>query len=277
MRRYVPQFTGQQDAQEFLSFLLDALSEDLNRIKTRKYVEKPEFESGLIGNDDAIDSFFERCKKWEGERRDSIIDDLFKGWLKLTYECEACQNMEVGFENFICLGVEPVRGADRRAELEKVFEKNFEERMLLEGDNEWFCKRCDGMRRAFLRQEIWEVPKYLIVHLKRFTRPGQQPFSPTGYPREGLSLDKWLKERGAMSWVGDLGAVVHHRYTTPNSGVYKAFVKGGDGSWREFNGKSGAHFLKPTANCDRFFCPCGGGGQRRGRWSVCAVLHAAGW
>ena len=39
--RFAPQFSGyqQQDSQELLTFLLDGLHEDLNRIKKKPYIE----------------------------------------------------------------------------------------------------------------------------------------------------------------------------------------------------------------------------------------------
>ena len=45
---FAPRFSGvsQQDSAEFLAYLLDALHEDLNRIKNPPYVEIPNVESG---------------------------------------------------------------------------------------------------------------------------------------------------------------------------------------------------------------------------------------
>jgi ubiquitin C-terminal hydrolase len=42
--KFAPQFSGfeQQDSQELLTFLLDGLHEDLNRIKEKPYVKLPE-------------------------------------------------------------------------------------------------------------------------------------------------------------------------------------------------------------------------------------------
>ena len=42
--RFAPQFRGygQQDSQELLTFLLDGLHEDLNRIKHKPYIEMPD-------------------------------------------------------------------------------------------------------------------------------------------------------------------------------------------------------------------------------------------
>ncbi|TFY56337.1 hypothetical protein EVG20_g8964 [Dentipellis fragilis] len=44
LQRFAPQFSGyhQQDSQELVAFLLDGLHEDLNRVKERPYVEKPD-------------------------------------------------------------------------------------------------------------------------------------------------------------------------------------------------------------------------------------------
>ena len=47
MARFAPQFSGfqQHDSQEFLSFLLDGLHEDLNLVKEKPIVKDPEDES----------------------------------------------------------------------------------------------------------------------------------------------------------------------------------------------------------------------------------------
>jgi len=45
--RFAPQFSGyqQQDSQELLTFLLDGLHEDLNRIKQKPYIELKDSEN----------------------------------------------------------------------------------------------------------------------------------------------------------------------------------------------------------------------------------------
>jgi ubiquitin C-terminal hydrolase len=47
--RFAPQFSGyqQQDSQELLTFLLDGLHEDLNRIKQKPYIELKDSENRL--------------------------------------------------------------------------------------------------------------------------------------------------------------------------------------------------------------------------------------
>ena len=78
------QFDGyrQQDAQEFLSVLLEQLHEDLNRITEKPYIELLEKQSN---ENDLIAS-----KRWwdlHKKREDSIIIDLFNGQFKSETIC----------------------------------------------------------------------------------------------------------------------------------------------------------------------------------------------
>eukprot|EP00800_Vazella_pourtalesii_P019812 TRINITY_DN687_c0_g1_i4.p1 TRINITY_DN687_c0_g1~~TRINITY_DN687_c0_g1_i4.p1 ORF type:complete len:1290 (+),score=322.70 TRINITY_DN687_c0_g1_i4:294-4163(+) len=38
----------------------------------------------------------------------------------------------------------------------------------LGGDERWFCKKCDGLQSATKKLEIFRLPPFLIIHLKRF-------------------------------------------------------------------------------------------------------------
>ena len=94
------QFEGyrQQDAQEFLSVLLDQLHEDLNRITDKPYIElleKQENENDLIAS-----------KRWwdlHKKREDSIIIDLFNGQLKSETICQVCGKSSITYDPFMSL------------------------------------------------------------------------------------------------------------------------------------------------------------------------------
>ncbi|OLY83986.1 putative ubiquitin carboxyl-terminal hydrolase 12 [Smittium mucronatum] len=92
--RFAPQFAGyqQQDAPEFLSFFLDGLHEDLNRIYDKPYIEIPDSD----GRSDSVvaDEQWEIYKK----RNDSIIVDLFQGQLKSAVTCPVCDYKSVTFD-----------------------------------------------------------------------------------------------------------------------------------------------------------------------------------
>ncbi|XP_046458056.1 ubiquitin carboxyl-terminal hydrolase 15-like isoform X1 [Daphnia pulex] len=92
--RFAPQFSGyqQHDSQELLTFLLDGLHEDLNRILKKPYIE-------LKDADGRSDEEVAR-EGWENyrKRNDSVIVDLFHGLLKSTLVCPECNKVSVTFD-----------------------------------------------------------------------------------------------------------------------------------------------------------------------------------
>mmetsp|Transcript_6615 Transcript_6615/g.13554 ORF Transcript_6615/g.13554 Transcript_6615/m.13554 type:complete len:1188 (+) Transcript_6615:229-3792(+) len=94
---FAPRFSGvsQQDSAEFLAYLLDALHEDLNRIRNPPYVEMPGVEKGkklsICG-----------AEAWDAMslRNSSFIFDNFYGLYKSTCVCPQCEEVSVTFETF---------------------------------------------------------------------------------------------------------------------------------------------------------------------------------
>lgn len=100
--RYSSMFHGyqQQDSQEFLSWLLDALHEDLNRIHDKPYCEKPELKDEDVNNPQAIVDLAKQCWDQHKCRNDSIIVDLFTGLYQSTLVCPECDKKSVTFDPF---------------------------------------------------------------------------------------------------------------------------------------------------------------------------------
>lgn len=103
--RFAPQFAGygQHDTQEFLAFLLDGLHEDLNRIRKKPYIEKPDWKAG--GGDRELAELGREC--WDGykKRNDSVIVDLFQGQLQSTLVCPDCHKESITMDPFMYLTV----------------------------------------------------------------------------------------------------------------------------------------------------------------------------
>ncbi|ESO97937.1 hypothetical protein LOTGIDRAFT_153048 [Lottia gigantea] len=99
--KYAPRFNGfqQHDSQELLSFLLDGLHEDLNRVHNKPYVE-------LKDSDGRPDAVVAR-EAWENHvlRNQSIIVDLFHGQLKSQVRCQECSHISVRFDPFTTLSL----------------------------------------------------------------------------------------------------------------------------------------------------------------------------
>ncbi|KAM8752731.1 ubiquitin carboxyl-terminal hydrolase 11 isoform 1-T1 [Rhynchonycteris naso] len=98
---FASQFLGyqQHDSQELLSFLLDGLHEDLNRVKKKEYVELCDA-AGRPDHEVAQEA-------WQNHKRrnDSVIVDTFHGLFKSTLVCPDCGNVSVTFDPFCYLSV----------------------------------------------------------------------------------------------------------------------------------------------------------------------------
>uniref|UniRef100_A0A914ZQN0 ubiquitinyl hydrolase 1 n=1 Tax=Parascaris univalens TaxID=6257 RepID=A0A914ZQN0_PARUN len=99
--QYVQQFSGysQHDSQELLSFLLDGLHEDLNRVKKKVYLEAKD--SG-----ERPDSMV-AAEAWQMYKmgNDSVIVDYLHGQLKSTVVCPQCKLVSVKFDPFCFLSL----------------------------------------------------------------------------------------------------------------------------------------------------------------------------
>ncbi|KAG6829066.1 hypothetical protein H0H92_005840 [Tricholoma furcatifolium] len=92
IRQYDPQYIGtnQHDSQEFLTFLLDKIHEDLNRILTRPPQPRLTAEQELaLERRDPRRAIDEEWANWRSSN-DSIIVDLFQGQFKNRLQCTTC-------------------------------------------------------------------------------------------------------------------------------------------------------------------------------------------
>ncbi|XP_043357009.1 ubiquitin carboxyl-terminal hydrolase 2 isoform X2 [Dermochelys coriacea] len=96
IQRYAPRFVGynQQDAQEFLRFLLDGLHSEVNRVLVRP--------RSNLDNLDHLPDDEKGRQMWQKyqEREDSRIGDLFVGQLKSSLTCSECSYCSTAFDPF---------------------------------------------------------------------------------------------------------------------------------------------------------------------------------
>lgn len=149
---------AQQDAQEFLRFLLDSLHSALN--------------TGTKGHELKIDESLSDNKKaeltwdWYSKIENSLIKDLFVGQLKSSLKCTVCGNTSVTFDPFWDLSV-PLPSSSR-CKLEHCFDLFIKEEVM-DGDEMPTCSKCQTRRKCTKTFTIQKLPKYLVIHLKRFS------------------------------------------------------------------------------------------------------------
>ncbi|TRM57899.1 hypothetical protein BD626DRAFT_513251 [Schizophyllum amplum] len=164
--------SDQHDSQEFLSFLLDGIHEDLNRIlKRENYTRTPEQEAELERLPPQIASE----QEWQAWRlrNDSIIVDYFQGQLRNQVKCLTCGQTSTTYNTFsiLSLPVPHIRGGGK-ANLKACLDAFFNSETL-EKDDAWDCPRCKVKRSASKSLMLARLPPVLVIHLKRFEAHGR--------------------------------------------------------------------------------------------------------
>uniref|UniRef100_A0ABM5F3T7 Ubiquitin carboxyl-terminal hydrolase n=1 Tax=Pogona vitticeps TaxID=103695 RepID=A0ABM5F3T7_9SAUR len=240
-QKYVPSFTGysQQDAQEFLKFLMDRLHVEINR-KGRKTpsilsdTKRPSVleDSDSLSDDEQANLMWKRYL----EREDSKIVDLFVGQLKSCLKCQACGYRSTTFEVFCDLSLPiPKKGfTGGKVSLLDCFSL-FTKEEELDSENAPVCDKCRQRTRSTKKLTIQRFPRILVLHLNRFstTRYSIKKCSVfVDFPLQQLNLKEFASEK-AGSPVYNLYALCNHSGSV-HYGHYTAFCKDQSG-WRVYN------------------------------------------
>lgn len=99
---FQPMFSGfaQHDSAELLSFVLDGIHEDLNRVKQKPYYELPDIMPGTPEN-----ILANLAWKYHLLRNQSIIVDLMHAQYKSTLCCPRCNNISVTYDPYMMLSL----------------------------------------------------------------------------------------------------------------------------------------------------------------------------
>ncbi|KNE71660.1 hypothetical protein AMAG_16215 [Allomyces macrogynus ATCC 38327] len=202
VERWAPHFQGydQQDAQEFLRFLLDGLATDLARVRYLAHFAVAE------RDEDALPPHLKACVAWAKyqHRSASAVGDLFAGQLQSTITCLTCGQKSVTFDVFWDLSVPLVvrreppepgvarNGVHARPMLAPVALEDCLREFARDEEldpNEWYhCPRCQRRERSSKRLQVHRAPPVLVVHLKRFASLRAKLSVPVDFPVDRLDL-----------------------------------------------------------------------------------------
>uniref|UniRef100_A0A8C0D7S1 Ubiquitin carboxyl-terminal hydrolase 2 n=1 Tax=Balaenoptera musculus TaxID=9771 RepID=A0A8C0D7S1_BALMU len=235
IQRYAPRFVGynQQDAQEFLRFLLDGLHNEVNRVTARPK-SNPE-------NLDHLPDDEKGRQMWRKylEREDSRIGDLFVGQLKSSLTCTDCGYCSTVFDPFWDLSLPIAKRGYPEVTLMDCM-RLFTKEDVLDGDEKPTCCRCRARKRCIKKFSIQRFPKILVLHLKRFSESRVRTSKLTtfvNFPLRDLDLREFASENTNHA-VYNLYAVSNHSGTTMG-GHYTAYCRSPvTGEWHAFNDSS---------------------------------------
>ncbi|NXU28850.1 UBP2 hydrolase, partial [Thalassarche chlororhynchos] len=232
IQRYAPRFVGynQQDAQEFLRFLLDGLHNEVNRVLVRPRASTDTLDH--LPDDEKSRQMWRRYQ----EREDSRIGDLFVGQLKSSLTCSECGYCSTAFDPFWDLSLPiPKKGYGEVTLMDCL--RLFTKEDVLDGDEKPTCCRCKARTRCTKKFSIQKFPKILVLHLKRFSEARIRMSKLTTFVNFQLK-DLDLREFASQSCnhtVYNLYAVSNHSGTTMG-GHYTAYCKSPVSSeWHSFN------------------------------------------
>ncbi|GAB6028374.1 hypothetical protein CHUAL_002542 [Chamberlinius hualienensis] len=234
IQKFAPRFMGysQQDAQEFLRYLLQGLHEDVNRLVSKPTPIHTDIDDNLSDNQKASESW-RRYLRFD----DSKIVDLFVGQLKSTLRCTSCGHTSVTFDPFWDLSL-PLPKQSGSVKLQNCFEL-FTSEEVLNGDEKPTCAKCKTRRKCTKSFSIQKFPKILVIHLKRFSPSEKYRAKLTttvDFPLYNLDLSAFaVNSNQSQNCAYNLYGVSNHSGTV-FTGHYTAFCKHPySGDWYDYN------------------------------------------
>ncbi|KAF9117193.1 hypothetical protein BGX27_000042 [Mortierella sp. AM989] len=194
----------QEDSHEFTRYLIDALQK-----------------SCLVGYDSKLDN---RIKET------TVIHQIFGGYFQSQVKCMKCGYESNTFETYLDVSLD-IRGAES---VQKAF-RDFTKPEILSKSNQYKCDRCKTLVDARKQMTIYDAPKILCVHLKRFTFTGQKINRHVAFETR-LELNSVMsinKKHPELSY--SLYAVLVHAGGSCHSGHYYCYVKSSNGIWYSMN------------------------------------------
>lgn len=232
--KVVPRFRGyqQQDAHEFMRYLLDRLHVELLEL-----LPYPNNNSPYIGP----------------KAKGTIVTAIFGGLLQSEVNCLSCGTESKKHDPFLDLSLDIPAQFSTRLTKPKEGEPictlsdclaSFTDVEELEETELYMCNNCKQRQRSTKKFWIRRLPNVLCLHLKRFrwsmfSRLKIETF--VEFPIHGLDMNTYVlnnlhETRGSFcgSNLYDLAAVIVHHGSGAGSGHYTAYATH-EGQWYHFN------------------------------------------
>ncbi|XP_075854061.1 ubiquitin carboxyl-terminal hydrolase 46 isoform X2 [Microcebus murinus] len=222
----------QQDAHEFLNYLLNTIADILQEEK------KQEKQNGKLKNG----NMNEPAENNKPEL--TWVHEIFQGTLTNETRCLNCETVSSKDEDFLDLSVDVEQNTSITHCL-----RDFSNTETLCSEQKYYCETCCSKQEAQKRMRVKKLPMILALHLKRFKYMEQlHRYTKLSYrvvfPLE-LRLFNTSSDAVNLDRMYDLVAVVVHCGSGPNRGHYITIVKS-HGFWLLFDDD----IVEPT----RLFC-----------------------
>lgn len=243
----------QQDAKEYLDFLLDCLHEDLNRFWEKQPLVPLSPQQEITRERMPIPEVSKIEWQRYTHRESSFISDLFAGQHASRLRCTTCNSTSTTYEAFYSISVEiPQKG--KGADIHGCLRSYCQEERLSQGEM-WKCPHCKCQREATKQITITRAPQFLVVHFKRFAagknESAKKIHTPIDFPIYGLNIGSYMvaptRKEGQVPdeypdmavtppFLYDAYAVMRHLGASGNGGHYISLVRdAARRCWRKFD------------------------------------------
>uniref|UniRef100_A0A671L5F4 ubiquitinyl hydrolase 1 n=1 Tax=Sinocyclocheilus anshuiensis TaxID=1608454 RepID=A0A671L5F4_9TELE len=225
----------QQDAHEFLNYLLNTIADMLQEEKSQERQQNGKVvQNGGSGSGGGGGS---GSSTGEGETEEKTqqtwVHEIFQGTLTNETRCLNCEAVSSKDEDFLDLSVDVEQNTSITHCL-----RGFSNTETLCSEYKYYCEQCRSKQEAQKRMRVKKLPMILALHLKRFKYMDQlHRYTKLSYrvvfPLE-LRLFNTSGDATNPDRLYDLVAVVVHCGSGPNRGHYITIVKS-HGFWLLFD------------------------------------------
>ncbi|XP_049579272.1 ubiquitin carboxyl-terminal hydrolase 3 [Syngnathus scovelli] len=240
--KIMPSFRGyqQQDAHEFMRYLLDHLHRELQH--SQNGAAEPSSPGDGLRLASADDK---SCLNGTP----SVVTSIFGGILQNEVNCLICGTESQKFDPFLDLSLDiPSRFRQKRSKDQEpgptctLHEclRSFTDLEELDETELYYCHKCKKRQKSTKKFWIRKLPKVLCLHLKRFHWTAflrNKVDTYVEFPLKDLDMKGYLLEPQnllAESCLYDLAAIVVHHGSGVGSGHYTAYGSH-EGRWYHFN------------------------------------------
>ena len=212
---------AQNDTQEFLMLMIDTMHEALCKEVIIRI-------SGTVVNE--TDKLaLEAMKVWKTYFKDnySVIINLFYGQLMSTVEFENT----VSSRNYdpCCYFSLSIPNNIENLNIYDCFDL-YTSSEILDGDNMIKCEKTNEYKVAKKTIKVWNFPKILIIHLKRFSNNSNKNNKLVSFPINNMDLSKYCVGYDKFSSIYNLYGICNHEGSL-NSGHYYAYCRNSNNKW----------------------------------------------
>jgi ubiquitin carboxyl-terminal hydrolase 8 len=224
-------FTGwaQNDMPEFLLFMIDCIHNSLSRGVTMKISGKTENRT-----DEVAIKCYSMLQNIYSKEYSEIMEMFFGIYMSELSSMDGTTIHVIKPESFFILDLPVLDDSRIASNIYDCFDF-FTKTEYMTGENAWFNEKSGKKEDIKKRITFWNLPKILVISLKRFSPDGTQKLnSQIQFPLENLDLSRYVNGYNASIYKYNLYGICNHSGGVMG-GHYTSFVKHIDNKWVHFN------------------------------------------